>query len=140
MQMPIASRTTSVQRGAALRQRDAGIAISTIAAMQKPTIAIHIAHAPCPTYHFFALIALPTWFLKLVNRSAFSVRADLIRSRMFERRSGPLASTESKTEATDCSYGSRSMLPSPGESSRSETWVFFIPPQESCSVVTGFDL
>ena len=93
-----------------------------------------------PTYHFFARIAVPTRFLKAVKRSAFSVRSALIRSRMFERRSGPLARMPLKTAATEFSHGWRSMLWSPFESSRSATCSFFSPPHASCSVVTGVDL
>ena len=103
-------------------------------------IAIQVAHAPPPTYQRFAPIAVPTRSLKLSNRFAFSVRSALIRSRMFERRSGPFARTALKTAATELSHGSRSMLWSPGESSRSATCSFFRPPHESCSVVTGLDV
>ena len=140
MQMPIASTTMSVQRGCGLRQRDAAITIRTAAATAKPAIAIHSAQAPWPTYQLLALIAVSTRLLKLVNRAAFVVRSALIRSRMFESRSGPESRTESKTSATDVSHGSSWIDWSPVESSRSETCSLCSPPHESCSVVTGVDL
>ena len=91
-----------------------------------------------PTYQWRLPISLETSSLKRSKRLLFEVRVASMRSRIFDRSSGPSSRMWSKTLATGSSNFANSTDVSPSDSSRSATCSVRRPAQVFFSVVTGF--
>ncbi len=135
-QTPSAIATTLFQVGATASYDP--IPPKRVSPPATPSTAAPASSAASPAFwnHLRFFISEPTADLNEVKRSELPVRSSSIRSRNFERRSGPSARIESITWATGASKASTGASTSPSESSRSATCCVFSPPQIFLSVVT----